>query len=83
MKTLFDVVSLILFAGLAVLFLQRSSSKDHDPVALWKYGVAAAGCAVADYLGNQGQVVAAILLFAADVAFSALMLNPFSRPPHG
>ena len=79
MKTLFDVVSLILFAGLAVLFLQRSTSNEDDPVALWKYGVAAVGCAVADYLGNQGQAIAAIIIFVLDVAFSAFMLNPFSR----
>ena len=81
MKTLFDVVSLILFAGLAVLFLQLSTSNEDDPVALWKYGVAAVGCAVADYLGNQGQVIAAIAVFVLDVAFSAFMLKPFPRPP--
>ena len=80
MKTPFDLISLILFAGLAILFLQRSSSSERDDVAVWRYGVAAIGCAVGDYLGNQGQIYIAIALFIAVVVFSILMLGIVPKP---
>ena len=80
LKTIFDVISISLFAGLAILYLQRSASKEPDEVALWKYAVAAIACAVADYLGNNGQTFGAAAMFVFVVAFSILMLKPFSRP---
>ena len=81
MKSLYDLVSLILFAGIAVLFLQRSASEERDGTALWKYLVAAVGCAVADVLGNNGYMIASIAMFVALVVFSVVMLRPFRRPP--
>ncbi len=83
MKTIFDFVTLGLFAGLAVLYLQRSASAEPDPVAIWKYGLAAIGCGVADYLGDHDQRIASMFVFAAVVIFSLAMLHPFSRGPSG
>jgi len=77
MKTIYDLVSIIAFAGLAILYLQRSASSSPDPVALWKYAAAAFGCALADYFGDHGMAVASILTFAALAVFSAAMLKPF------
>ena len=79
MKSIYDLVSLCLFAGLAILFLQRSASSKPDRVALWRYGVAGLGCAAADVLGNNGYQIAAIAALAAVVAFSVVMLKPFER----
>ena len=81
MKSIYDLVSIILFAGLAVLYLQRSASREPDSVALWNYAVAAVGCAVADYLGNHDQPVASVLSFIALIIFSIFMLRPFSQGP--
>jgi hypothetical protein len=81
LKTIFDLVTLALFAGLAILYLQRSASAAPDPVATWKYAIAAIGCAAADYLGDHDQQIASILIFAAVVIFSLAMLNPFRRGP--
>ena len=78
MHTPFDVVSLILFAGLAVLFLQRSSSREPDPVPLWRYALAAAGCAAGDILGNHGQNVIGWADLVATVGFAAILLKPFN-----
>ncbi len=78
MKTLYDLVSVILFAGLAILYLQRSARREPDPVALWKYAVAAIGCALADYLGNHDQGIAAVVVFIALIVFSFFMLGPFT-----
>ena len=80
MKSLYDLVSLIIFAGIAVLFLQRSASAEPDTTSLWKYAVAAIGCAVADVLGNNGQMIPSIIVFIALAVFSVFMLRPFQRP---
>ena len=81
MKSVYDLVSTILFAGIAILFLQRSASKEPDAVAVWKYGVAGVGCAAGDVLGNNDQAVAAVLVLLATLAFAVIMLKPFSRSP--
>ena len=56
METVYDWVTVAIFAGLVVLFVQRSTAeeqlKEHDSLLL--YLGAALGCAVANYLGNQG-----------------------------
>jgi len=77
MKTIYDLVSVIAFAGLAILYLQRSASSSPDPVAIWKYGAAAFGCALADYLGDHGMPVAAIATFVVLALFSVVALKPF------
>ena len=52
MKTPYDVVTLAIFAGLIVLFLQRSTSSEADDDApLWQYLGAGAGCGAANYFG--------------------------------
>ena len=36
MKTTFDIISVILFAGLAILYLQRSAASEPDEIPLWR-----------------------------------------------
>ena len=78
METIFDWVSLAIFAGLIVLFLQRSTGESADKdVSLLYYLGAGVGCAVANYLGNHEQPVIAIVLLIATVAFIIYYLKPF------
>ena len=78
METIFDWVSLAIFAGLIVLFLQRSTSDQSEKDApLYYYLGAGGGCAVGDYLGNHGQDLLAGLILAATVAFIIIWLKPF------
>lgn len=79
MKTIFDFLSIGLFAGLAILYLQRSASAERDTIALWKYAVPAIGCGVSNYLGNNNQVIAAVVMIVASVIFSIVMLRPFTQ----
>lgn len=78
METVFDWVSLAIFAGLIVLFLQRSTGErpEKDASLLYYLG-AGVGCAVANYFGNHGQEIVATALLAATVAFIIYFLKPF------
>jgi len=79
MQTVYDWVSLGIFAGLVVLFLQRSTSdREEKDASLLYYLAAGVGCAVANYLGNKGQDLIAILLIAATLGFIVFYLKPFS-----
>lgn len=62
METIWDWITVIAFGGLVVLMLNRSSQEkpvDH----LAQYLVPAAGCAIANYIGNNhSDLFAAIAL---------------------
>ena len=68
MQTVFDWLTVALFAGLVVLYLQRSAQP--DPVdRVWHYVPPALGCALANYLGNHGATVPAVLLIMLVMAY--------------
>ena len=82
METIYDVVTLAIFAGLIVLLLQRSTSSDADRDApLYIYLVAGGGCATANYFGNEGDDAIGIILIAATLAFIFYFLKPFRSLP--
>lgn len=72
-----------IFAGLVVLFLQRSTAaepRDH----MYQYLPAAVGCAVANYLGNtenQSFHILAWVIIAAVIGYVFYVLKPFSQNP--
>ncbi|MBO9574358.1 MAG: hypothetical protein J7494_01345 [Sphingobium sp.] len=53
METAYDWLTLALFAGIIVLFLQRSSM-ENPPDRMIDYLPPTVGCAVANYAGNKG-----------------------------
>jgi uncharacterized membrane protein YjjP (DUF1212 family) len=82
MSTVYDWVSLAIFAGLIVLFLQRSTSdRAENDVSLFYYLGAGAACAVANYLGNHGQDIAAVALLVATLVFILVYLKPITLKP--
>jgi len=81
-ESVYDWVSLAIFAGLIVLFLQRSTGDQPEKDAsLLYYLGAGVGCAVANYLGNHGQDIFAIATIVATVAFIIVFLKPFRLRP--
>lgn len=75
MQTVYDWVSVAIFAGLATLFLQRSIA----PVkvdTIWQYLPPAIGCAVGNQLGNHDWPIPAVLLLAGSVAYIFYVLKP-------
>ena len=78
MSSVYDWVSLAIFAGLIVLFLHRATGEQAEQDAsLFSYLGAAAGCAAGDYLGNHGQDILGVIVLAATVAFIVFYLKPF------
>lgn len=76
MHTPFDWLTVAIFAGLAVLFLQRSSlARPVDSIPL--YIPPALGCALANWLGNNGYVAPAIILCFAVLGYVVWVLKPF------
>lgn len=90
-ETVYDWVTVAMFAGLIVLFLQRSSGEDEPQDSIWQYLAASIGCAVANYVGNSaiknstaGHVdylnhVLAIAVLIGTLAFVWIVLKPFKR----
>jgi len=77
-ETVYDWLTVMIFAGLIVLFLQRSTGdRAEKDASLLYYLGAGVGCAVANYFGNHGQDVIAIALLVATVAFIIVCLKPF------
>lgn len=83
METVYDWVTVGIFAGLVVLLLQRSAAEEHASQhdSLLFYLTAGVGCAVANYLGNKGFHVAAVPLIGATIFFIVYFLRPFKSWP--
>ena len=78
METVYDWLTVALFAGLIVIFLERSTSAEaHESDSLLNYLVAGAGCALTNYLGNHGHDAFAILLFISTIGFVLFFIRPF------
>lgn len=81
MNTAYDWITVIIFAGLIVLFLQRSTSdqpsRGNDSILL--YLGAGLGCAVANYLGNHGLPWLAVPLIVATLVYIYYLLKPFAH----
>ncbi|HZV58308.1 MAG TPA: hypothetical protein VFF89_11600 [Sphingobium sp.] len=82
METAYDWLTLALFAGIIVLFLQRSSM-ENPPDRMIDYLPPALGCAVANQAGNYGIEKDSLLLHATAVvlilgviAYVWLVLKP-------
>jgi hypothetical protein len=83
METIYDWSTIIVFAGLIVLFLQRSQGAPRDH--LWQYMVAALGCALTNYIGNEAikadsvpMHLGAVALGLSTLGFIWFTLKPFS-----
>lgn len=78
METVFDWITIALFAALCVLFLQRSVMQQPNDRML-TYLPAAAGCALTNWLGNAGFIIPAVVLCMAVMVYIFYVLKPFAR----
>lgn len=77
MESVYDWVTVALFAGLIVLFLQRSSSEQPSD-SLWHYLAAGIGLAAVNQLGNNDQHLLAVLVLVGVFAFVQVTIKPLS-----
>lgn len=81
METVFDWLAVAIFAGIVVLFLQRSMMDDPRDGGILAYLPPCVGCALANYAGNEGQPIIAIVVFAVTLAYIIFVLKPFPVAP--
>lgn len=80
METAYDWITVIIFAALVTHFLNQSAKPERTDPSIWHYLAAAAGCAVANWLGNEGWDVAAIAVIVATLLYAFHFLIR-ARPP--
>jgi hypothetical protein len=76
LETAYDWVTLGIFAGIIVLFLQRSM----NPVPndkMWRYFLPSVSVAVLNQVGNAGYHLLAILGIVGTLAMIQYLLRPF------
>jgi uncharacterized membrane protein YkvA (DUF1232 family) len=78
LSTIFDLISLAVFAGLAILYLQRSS-EDPPVDRIYQYIPAAVGCAASNWFGNHQHAMVAAGVMLAVIVYTVVILKPF-RP---
>lgn len=93
METPYDWLTVMVFAGLIVLFLQRSTSDGEPRDSIWQYLAASIGCAVANYVGNDkegtisaaigdaGRHLLAVAIIVGVLVYVWYVLKPFDRTP--
>lgn len=82
METVYDWMTVAFFSVLVVIYLQRSAM-ENPPDKIWHYLPPAVGCALANYVGNEGYMIPAIGILAATVAYVWYVLKPFGAPRNG
>lgn len=75
METIYDWVTILGFAGLVTLFLQRSSLES-PPDTIWHYLPPSIGAAACNYFGNEGMDAVAIAIGLASIAYVMIVLKP-------
>ena len=78
METIFDWVSVAIFGGLVVLFLQRSTAEEEPKDHIMQYFPPIIGCAIANYLGNHHQEQFGAALIIGVLVYVAVVLKPFN-----
>lgn len=78
METIYDWITVAMFAALIVLFLQRSTAEVPRDTML-SYLPPALACALGNYLGNEGYHLPAILVIAAVPLYVWFVLKPLEK----
>lgn len=77
METPYDWITVAIFAGLVVVFLQRSVG-DREQDSILSYLPAALGCALVNWLGNQGYHLFAVAGLVALAAYIWYVIKPIT-----
>jgi hypothetical protein len=81
MKTVYDWITVMIFAGLITHFLHRATKADAPDLPMLHYLVPCVGCGAANWLGNHGWAPAAIAMIAATLGYIFYFFRPRRHPP--
>lgn len=82
METVYDWITVAIFAGLVTRFLSTSVEEDGEREdSIWHYLAPSVGCAIANWLGNEGYPIAAVLLIGVCLAYIYYFIWPARRLP--
>jgi hypothetical protein len=81
MHTVFDWVTVAIFAGLVLLLLQRSVAPEPSD-KLWQYLPPAIGCAAANALGNNGYALVSAAILVLSLVYIFYVLKPLPTQRH-
>jgi Na+/H+-dicarboxylate symporter len=76
-ETVYDWITVAIFGALVVLFLHRSVQPGEPQDTILHYLPPSVGCAVANYVGNEGHGLFSFLIVVAVLIYVALVLKPF------
>lgn len=79
METLYDWWAVAVFGALSITWLSRSVNKPSFPDPLLPYGICALGCALGNWLGNEGHDVPAAAVLAVSVVIYGAVIRPLRR----
>ncbi len=77
LETVYDWITVAIFGGLVVLFLHRSVAEEEPQDTILHYLPPAVGCALANWVGNNGQGPLSAIIVVAVLAYIILVLKPF------
>ena len=80
METVYDWLAVAVFAFLVILFLHRSVDVDEPRDHLWQYLLAGVGCALTNWLGNEGLDLLGVAALLTTLAYIFYALRPFPFP---
>lgn len=87
METIYDWVTVAIFAGLVVLFMQRSTGEAAPRDSIPDYIGPSVGCAVANYFGNRAVHgdgllfhIVAVALLTGTIGYVQIVLRPLEKP---
>jgi hypothetical protein len=69
---------MIIFAGIAILFIQRAGT-DEPIDRMYKYLPPCIGCAAANYAGNHGYGSLSWILIISVLIYCLIVLKPFKQ----
>lgn len=78
LQTIYDWVTVAIFGALIVLFLHRSTAQEEPKDNILQYLPACIGCALANYVGNQGHGAIAFAIVVVVLVYIAYVLKPFN-----
>lgn len=81
METAYDWITVLIFAGVVTRFLSQSVNPEGSDDSLLQYLVPSVGCALANWLGNEGWDLPAIAVIALTLAYIYYVFRPSRRSP--